>query len=101
MLNASRLRDHGAAKSRLLARPAGLHVGPVEGARKHAEPRGDECDQKGLHRHRSNSVRLIDAIMLDLGLRALISIKCDRTGGRTRRAADLTFAERLSSYEEA
>jgi hypothetical protein len=42
-----------------------LHVGPVEGARKHAKARGDEYDQNGLHRHRSNSIRLIDAIMLD------------------------------------
>jgi hypothetical protein len=47
---------------------SGLHVGPVEGARKHAKARGDEYDQNGLHRHRSNSIRLIDAIMLDLGL---------------------------------
>jgi hypothetical protein len=37
-------------------------------ARKHAKARGDEYDQNGLHRHRSNSIRLIDAIMLDLGL---------------------------------
>jgi hypothetical protein len=65
---AARLSTRESLSSARSASNSGLHVGPVEGARKHAKARGDEYDQNGLHRHRSNSIRLIDAIMLDLGL---------------------------------
>jgi hypothetical protein len=100
MLNPSRLRDHGAEKSRLLAHAAGLHVGPVEGASKYAKARRDECDQNDFHRHRSNSIWLIDAIMLDVGLQALISIKRDRTLAPHETVAGSDFRRAALVYDE-
>jgi hypothetical protein len=80
MLHASRLKGHG--KGRLPSRLASLYVGPVESTREYGKPRHDKYDQNDLKGHRSTSILLIDTILQDLHLSALISIKLDRARRR-------------------